>query len=76
VDALLSHLIAQLPNRTKAEDAAAAVDAESYDRAVMELHQEQYQSLGLMDTIKTMFLWMESPEERMRKNRSLRIQQP
>jgi len=33
----------------------------------MELHQEQYQNLGLMDTIKTMFLWMETPEERIEK---------
>lgn len=76
VDALVSNLIAQLPNRTKAEDAAAAAHVESYERAVMELHQEQHQNLGLMDTVKTMFLWMETPQERMRKNRSLRIQQP
>lgn len=76
VDALVSHLIAQLPIRTTAEEAAAAAHADAYDRAVVELHQEQYQSLGLMDTIKTMFFWMESPEERMRKNRSLSIQQP
>ena len=41
-----------------------------YDQAVIDLHQEHRQSLGLLDTVKTMFMWMESPEERISKNRS------
>ena len=49
------------------EDAAYE---QEYDQAVVDLQQEQHQSLGLVDTIKTMFMWMESPEERVSKNRS------
>jgi len=44
-----------------------------YDQAVIDLHQEQRQSLGLLDTVKTMFMWMESPEEGISKNRSHRM---
>jgi hypothetical protein len=40
------------------------------DQAAVELQEEQHQSLGMMDTVKTMFMWMESPEERISKNRS------
>jgi len=54
-----------------AEESAAY--EEEYDQAVIDLHQEQHQSLGLLDTLKTMFMWTDSPEERVSRNRSHRI---
>jgi hypothetical protein len=54
-----------------AEESAAY--EEEYDQAVIDLHQEQHQSLGLLDTLRTMFMWTDSPEERVSKNRSHRI---
>lgn len=55
----------------KTEESASY--AREYDQALMDLRDEQHQSLGLLDTVKTMFMWKESPEERVRKNRSLRV---
>ncbi len=52
----------------KAEE--SATHAHEYDQAVIDLHQEQRQSLSLLDTVNTMFMWMESPEERISKHRS------
>ena len=50
-----------------------ATNEHEYDQAVIDLHQVQRQSLGLLDTVKAMFMWMESPEERISKNRSHRM---
>ncbi|MEI6536760.1 MAG: hypothetical protein WCN98_15545, partial [Verrucomicrobiaceae bacterium] len=73
VDIMVKNLIAQLPSRATAQDASAAAYALEYDQAVVDLHREQHQSVGLLDAIKTMFMWMDSPDERVSKNRSFRI---
>ena len=37
---------------------------------------EQHVPLGLLDTLQTMFMWQESPSERVDKNRALGIDPP
>jgi len=73
VEQLVQHILSRLPDRTQ----AAAWDAETYqqeyDKAVIQLEQEQHEFLGVGDFIKSFWQWFESPEERMRKNRSLRV---
>lgn len=38
------------------------------DQAAMEIAKEQHQSLGLMDGMKALFMWVETPEERVLKS--------
>lgn len=44
-----------------------------YRRAATELDREHHAFAGLWDVIKGLSLWVESPDERMRKNRSLTV---
>ena len=44
-----------------------------YRRAANELDREHHAFAGLWDVIKGLSLWVESPDERMRKNRSLTV---
>ncbi|MFZ4767902.1 MAG: hypothetical protein ACOYMN_23385 [Roseimicrobium sp.] len=55
---------------------AAADYAQEYDQAVLDLRQEQNEGLNLNDTIKTLFMWVETPEERVGKNREIRTDGP
>lgn len=47
-------------------------DSETYQReyrnAVIALEAEQHQFLGILDAVKSFFLWFETPEQRMLKN--------
>lgn len=72
--AVLASDEAELTPETQAvmAEETAAYEQE-YDQAVIDLHQQQHESLGLLDTMKTMFMWTDSPEERVSKNRSLRV---
>lgn len=38
------------------------------DQAAMEIAEEQHQSLGLIDGMKALFMWVEAPEERVSKS--------
>ena len=71
VDSLVQKIIDQLPSRANAAAAEAEAYAIELHDAAVEIHEEQSEILGLMDTFKTMFMWMESPEERLAKNRVL-----
>ncbi len=44
-----------------------------YRRAANELDREHHAFAGLWDVIKGLSLWVESPDERMRRNRSLTV---
>jgi hypothetical protein len=51
----------------------AAIDyAEDYDDTVAELKREQHEPLGMIDVVKNMFMWTESPHERLNQKKSLR----
>jgi hypothetical protein len=38
------------------------------DQAAMDIAEEQHQSLGLIDGMKALFMWVEAPEERVSKS--------
>jgi hypothetical protein len=40
----------------------------------LELEKEQHQAGGFLDAVKALFLWVETPEERMRNDCSLRLE--
>jgi len=42
--------------------------ARKIDQAAIEIEKEQHQVMDLKDHIKAMFMWVENPEERVRKN--------
>ena len=44
--------------------------------AARALQIEQHRPLGLLDTVQTMFMWQESPAERVDKNRALGLVPP
>lgn len=44
------------------------------DMVELELAREQHQPGGFLDAVKALFLWVETPEERMRNDCSLRIE--
>lgn len=75
VDPRVQDLLAKLPNRTGVE----GISADSYERernqAAIELEQEQHAVMGFMDELKAFFMWVETPEERMSKNRGLRVEE-
>ena len=73
VDQLVQHILTRLPNRTHAAAWNAETYQQEYDKAVVQLEQEQHEFLGVGDLIKSFWQWFESPEERMHKNRSLRV---
>jgi len=73
VDLLVQDILAKLPDRTRAERMDAASYAQEYRRAATELEQERYQTLGFMDVLKGLLMWIDTPEERVSKNRSLMV---
>lgn len=73
VDILVQDILSKLPNPTLADTMDAERFAQEYHKATIELEQERYKFMGLIDIIKGMFLWVETTEERALKNRSLRV---
>jgi hypothetical protein len=73
VDQLIQTVLSRLPNRAYAD----ALEAESYEqeyrKAAAELDQERHEFLGFMDVVKALLMWIETPEGRVRKNRSLKV---
>lgn len=56
------------PARPGGEDKEPTAYTRKFDQAAVEIEQEQHQVLDLKDHIKAMFMWVENPEERVRKN--------
>ncbi len=75
VDQLVQHILAKLPDRAHAAVWDAETYQQEYDKAVIQLEQEQHEFLGVGDLIKSFWQWFESPAERMHKNRSLRVEE-
>ena len=46
---------------------------QEYHQAATELEQERYKFLGFVDVIKGLLIWVETAEERARKNLSLGV---
>jgi hypothetical protein len=73
VNRAVQDFLVTLPNRAHAE----GLDSENYDReyrkAAAELEEEHHKFFGLMDIVKGLLMWIETTDERVRKNRSLRV---
>ena len=48
-------------------------DRRDFHEAALEIEKEQHEFLGFMDVVKGLFMWIETPEERVTKNRSVRV---
>lgn len=58
----------QLPRRSQAEGVDSQTYEREYDKAVIALEAEQHEFTGMWDFVKSLCMWFETPEERMRKN--------
>jgi hypothetical protein len=68
VQRILEGMLTQLPKDSPVDELDAEKYAEEYDRAEQELRQEREQFLGFSDVVKGLLMWVETPEERLRKN--------
>jgi|GEM_PF-1172865 len=67
MDGIVREVLARLPQHLQQDIAATEDYLRQYRQAAIEIEKEQHQLGGFMDTLRTMFLWVESPEERLRK---------
>ena len=74
VDQLVQGITSKLPNRTQVKAMNAETYELEYQKAVAELGKEHHQFMGFMDIVKGMFMWIEPPETRVRKHRSLQVE--
>jgi len=75
VDRMVQDILAKLPNRSRADGIEVGLQAEDYIKAAGQLEQERHKYLGFMDVVKSLFLWVETTDERARKNHSPGIEQ-
>lgn len=73
VDRLVLDILSKLPSRTGADGVETETYEQEYRKAAAELDHEHHKFLGFMDVVKAAWMWIETPEERVRKNRSLRV---
>ncbi|HBJ84334.1 MAG TPA: hypothetical protein DDZ88_10795 [Verrucomicrobiales bacterium] len=62
------------PARPGVDGMEPAAYTRKFDQAAVEIEQEQHQVLDLKDDIKAMFMWVETPEERVLKNPPAKVQ--
>ena len=67
VNHLLEGMLAKLPNQSKADTKDAETYVQRYRQAVHELDEERHEFGGFMDFMKGLAMWVETPEERMKK---------
>jgi hypothetical protein len=73
VSHLVRDLLAKLPNRTRADGMDVAGYAQEYRQAADEIEQEHHKFTGFMNVVKALLMRVETPEVRVRANRSLRL---
>ena len=74
VDKLVDDILAKLPNRTPAPGLKREQHDEQSRKAAAELKLERHKFLGFTDVLKGLLLWVETTEERERKNLSLEVE--
>jgi len=72
-ECLVRSIVSKLPKRNQTDGPADALYDHEFRIAVIELQREQHEFLGLMDVVKGLLMWAETPDVRMRKNRSLSV---
>jgi hypothetical protein len=73
VDRQIQDLLSKLPNRFHADGSDSEKFEQEYRTAASELEQEHHKFFGFVDAIKGLLMWIETTEERVRKNRSLAV---
>lgn len=72
VDQLVQNFLGKLPRRVEAD---VETYAEEYRQAVVDMDQERHRFMGFMDVVRALLMRVETPEVRLRKNRSLRLEE-
>ena len=70
VDELVANMYSK---QTNADSKATVKYQKAYDEASKELAQEKYEVMGFVEDIKTMFMWVETHEERMHTKHSIEV---
>lgn len=73
VDHLVQGFLVNLPKLPQADELEMVKYQLKLDAAAMELGKEKHQAGGFLDVVKALFMWVETPEERVKNDRSLRI---
>lgn len=73
VERVVQDVLCRLPRRTLAEGLEAISYEQEYQQAFIELQREHHKFLGFMDVVNALLLLVETPDERVLKHRSLRV---
>jgi hypothetical protein len=73
VDLLVQGFLVNLPKLRQVDDLEMVKYQLKLDAAAVELGKERHQAGGFLDVVKALFMWVETPEERVKNDRSLRI---
>jgi len=72
VERILAGMLAAIPQEQLLEKQYRDEYAEEYQQAENQLHSEREQFLGISDILKGLLMWIETPGERVRKNRGIK----
>jgi len=70
VNRLLAGMLSKLPNRANSDTKDAEAYVQHYRETIHELDEERHEFGGFMDFIKGLAMWVETPEERMKKKQA------
>ncbi len=70
---LVRHIVSKLPKLNQPDGLEDALYDHEFRTAITELQREQHEFLSCMDVVNGLLLWSQTPDERMRMNRSLSI---
>ena len=77
--AAVNRLVENILDKSPAIPGETGGSAEYYQQeleaAALSIQSEQHEILGVMDVVKSMFMWVESPTERVLLNRTLMIEE-
>ena len=77
--AAVNRLVASMLEKRPGSDGQDGMSADDYQQelevAALAIQSEQHEVLGVMDIVKSMFMWVESPTERVLLSRTLTIEE-
>ncbi|MBC8001517.1 MAG: hypothetical protein H7X97_02920 [Opitutaceae bacterium] len=73
MDLLVKNILSRLPNRTRAYGIDDPTYDQEFQKAAVQLENEQHEFFGFMDIVKGLLIWVETSDERVCKNLSLQV---
>ena len=70
VNRVLEGMLSKLPSRAQSDTKDAEAYVQQYRQTIHELDEERHEFGGFMDFIKGLAMWVETPDERMKKKRA------